>query len=264
MRIVEVERGRLLEPCSLDLFNYQIDPYAGCAHHCVYCYTQNDPPLDWDSEVGTLAGLRVRLAGELDSIRPQTIYMGMNTDPYQPVEEELRQTRTVLEHLACRGFAVCVLTKSDLVLRDMDLIRSMPGSTVGFSVAFAHENVRRLFEKGSGSTQSRTNALERLKRNRIETYVLIDPVIPYITEVGPLIESVAPHVETIWIYSLHMDSRDDPNWRATRGVLEQHFPEALADIERATFDSRDAYWRNLRRELLDMGFGLAPRLELHI
>lgn len=264
MRIVEVERDRLLEPCSLDLFNYQIDPYAGCAHHCVYCYTQNDSPLDWDSEVGILEGLGGRLAAELGGIHPQTVYMGMNTDPYQPVERDLRQTRTVLESLACGGFAVCILTKSDLVLRDTDLIKSMPGSSVGFSVAFAHEKVRRLFEKGSGSTQSRTNALEGLKGEGIETYVLIDPVIPFMSEVGSLIERMTPHVETIWIYPLRMESRDDPNWRATRGVLERHFPEALLDIERAAFDSRDAYWEHLRRELLDIGSSLAPRLEIHV
>lgn len=264
MKIVEVTRQEAIEPCSLDFFNHQIDPYVGCAHHCIYCYTRNDCPVRWDSEVGVITGLAGKVAGELETIEPETIYLGMNTDPYQPVEEELCQTRMVLEELAGRGFAASILTKSDLVLRDTDLIKSMPGSSVGLSVAFAHDGPRRIFERATIPTPRRIEVLGALRAEGIETYALIDPVIPYVTEVGPLIDSVAPHSDTVWIYPLHMDTRGDPNWLATRKVLERRFPEALPDIERAAFDGDDAYWKRLRQELQAIGSGLAAKLEIHV
>lgn len=103
MKAVEVNRTTLLELCSLDLFDYQLDPYAGCAHHCVYCYTRNGAPLDWDAEVGVMPDLEERLTAELADIPKQTIYMGMNTDPCQPVEKDPSQTRLVLEALGRAG-----------------------------------------------------------------------------------------------------------------------------------------------------------------
>lgn len=264
MRTVNVAREHVIEPCSLDLFDYQVDPYVGCAHHCVYCYTQNDCAVKWDSEVGVLTGLETRVDRELEAIPPQTLYMGMNTDPYQPVEDELQQTRTVLDMLGRRGFAVCILTKSALVLRDIDLIGGMPGSSVGFSLAFTHDGIRRVFEKDTIPTEERIEALAALKKEGIETYALIDPVIPYITEIGPLIDSVAAHVDSIWIYPLHMADRGDRNWLATREVLVRHFQEAFPDIERAAFDNRAPYWKQLRKELHAARSTLAPRLEIRV
>jgi len=262
MRIVEIARDNILEPCGLDLFNYQIDPYAGCAHHCVYCYTQNDSPVDWKTEVGLSLRLAEKLDAELENIQPQTVYLGMNTDPYQPAEREARQSRRVLEILEQRGFSVCILTKSDLVLRDVDLLGRMPGSSVGLSVAFARDDLRKVFEPDTIPVEARIEALARLREAGIETYALINPVVPFITEVGAIIDLLSPHADTIWIYPLHMNSRDDANWRSMRDALERAFPEALGEVEGAAFDGQDAYWLNLREELLGAAPYLPVRLEI--
>jgi DNA repair photolyase len=264
MRVVQIDRGAVVETCGLDLFNHQVDPYVGCAHHCVYCYTRNDAPLDWENEVGILPGLERRIETELAGIPAQTVYMGMNTDPYQPAEAELIQTRVVLEALRRAGHSVCLLTKSDLVLRDVDLIRLMPGSSVGFSAAFADEGARKALEGNTISLEARIEALAKLREAGIETYALIDPVFPGITDVDALIHRVAPYVAALWIYPLQMVCRDDFNWRATRDVLGRHFPEALADVERAAFDPEDEFWAGLRRDLEKRADGVGARLEIHV
>ena len=264
MRVVETKRDSILEPCSLDLFNYQIDPYAGCAHHCVYCYTQNGSPVDWKTEVGLSPGLVEKLEAELENIEPQTVYMGMNTDPYQPAEREAQQSRRVLEILGRRGFSICILTKSDLVLRDVDLLGRMPGSSVGFSVAFARDDLRKVFEPDTIPVEARMETLARLEEAGIETYALINPVIPFITEVGAVMDLLSPHTRTIWVYPLQMASRDDPNWGAMREVLERAFPEALGEIERAAFARKDTYWLNLREELMAAAPHLPVRLEIRL
>ena len=264
MKIVQIQREVVLEPCSLEMFTYQIDPYAGCAHHCVYCYTQNACPVDWKNEVGVIPGLADKLEAGLEGIQPQTVYMGMNTDPYQPVEKRLGQTRAVLELLGGRGFSVCVLTKSDLVLRDADLLAGMPGSSAGFSVAFARDDLRKMFEPEAPPVESRIEALAGLKRAGVETYALINPVVPFVSEVGALLDLLGPHADTIWIYPLTMASPEDPNWLAARAVLERGFPEALAEIERAAFNRDYTYWQNLREELLSAAPGLPCDLEIRL
>ena len=110
----------MIEPCALQSlgFNYQIDPYVGCEHNCHYCYAQNQPDLDWENEIGICSDIK-KLAEELALLTPQKIYMGMKTDPYQPLEKEYNQTRAALELLKERGFSVCILTKSNLVIRDL-------------------------------------------------------------------------------------------------------------------------------------------------
>ncbi|MGD9402228.1 MAG: radical SAM protein [bacterium] len=264
MNVIEVARVKVIEPCGLDLFDFQIDPYSGCAHQCAYCYTQNDAPLDWENEVGVVPGLEEKLRAELGSIAPGTIYMGMNTDPYQPAEKDFRQTRLVLEVLEEAGFSVCVLTKSDLVERDADVIKRMQGSSVGFSVAFTDEDARRAFEKNTISLEARLAALEKLYEMGIETYGLIDPVIPGLTDVDALLDLLAPCVDTVWVYALHMASREDPNWRATWDVLMRRFPEAFDAVERAALDKNDDYWAGLRESLLDRAESLPAKLEIHV
>lgn len=261
MNIIDIERDRVIEPCSLDFFDYQIDPYFGCAHQCAYCYARNDAPLDWENEVGILPGLEEKIGTELASVARGTIYMGMNTDPYQPAEEDLGQTRKVLEALDREGFSVCILTKSDLVLRDSGIIKRMQGSSVGFSLAFADEDARSAFESDTTTLGARLEALEKLSEAGIETYALIDPVIPGITDVEALLEMLAPRVDTVWVYALRMTSREAPNWRATRDVLLARFPGALEEVERAAFDEDDDYWVALREELQERAGSLPAKLE---
>ena len=135
------------------------------------------------------------MAREISSIKPQTIYFGMNTDPYQPSEITFKQTRKALELLAERNFSASILTKSGLVTRDIDLLTKI--DSVGFSIAFQDEDVRKLFERRAPPNRERMDALKKIKEAGIETYTLICPVMPFITDVESLIDLVAPYSDTI-------------------------------------------------------------------
>lgn len=254
-----------LQPSSLEGFAYQIDPYVGCEHACCYCYAQNRGGVAWGEEVAVYRGLVEALERQLSAIAPQTIYVGMNTDPYQPVELEERQTRKVLELLARRGFSACVLTKSGMVIRDIDLFRAMPGSSVGFSIAFHEEETRRLFEEAAPSNDERFLALETLKKAGIETYVLVCPVMPPpIADVGPIIDTVAPLADTVWFYRLAANSEADPSWRRLKAVLDEYFPEATEMCRQAALSPDHPYWHELRARLerVKSERGLKMRIEL--
>lgn len=264
MKVVHSARQRIIESCTLEDFNYQIDPYIGCEHKCHYCYAQNQSKFDWESEIGIYPNINKKLAEELSSLTPQIIYIGMNTEPYQPLEKEYKQTRKVLELLNERNFSVCILTKSNLVIRDIDLLKKMANASVGISIAFQDDVVRRLFEENTMPNRDRIQTIAKLKEEGIETYVLICPVMPYITEIEVLIDEVRPYTNTIWIYSLKIKSEEDKNWKKIQPILEQHFPEIVKRFKEIAFSTDHAYWKELRQHLENIKIKDNVNLRIHI
>ena len=125
MKVSTFSNRPVLAPCNLERMDYQVDPYVGCGHCCTYCYALNDAETDWTREILIYDDITRRLRNELEHIPPQRIYLSYYTDPYQPIEADYRQTRNVLKIFLENGFSASILTKSDLVVRDMDLLQQM-------------------------------------------------------------------------------------------------------------------------------------------
>jgi len=240
----------VLNPCTLEGRNYQVDPYIGCEHYCYYCYALDQAETDWSKEVLIHKDITNQLESELSGIEPQIIYMGWQTDPYQPCEAEYRQTRQVLEVLVEKGFSASILTKSDLVLRDMDLLQKMNEPGISASVAFNDNRTRSLFEANTVDTEKRIEALHQLKAAGVRTGALLCPVIPYITDAIQLIDMLAPCTDVIWIYGLSIMDRSDENWLDMQKILNREFPDLLERIESAIFSKEDRYWAKLRDDLV--------------
>lgn len=254
----------ILVPCDLKNFDYQVDPYVGCEHHCYYCYVLGQAETDWTEEVLIHKDITGQLSGELKEISPQKIYLGYYTDPYQPCEAEYRQTRKVLKLLLERGFSASILTKSDLVVRDMDVLQEMESASVSVSVAFNDNRIRRQFEANTIDTEVRIEALRKLKGAGIQTSALICPVIPFVTDVVPLIDMLTPHTDVIWIYGLSINDRSDRNWQNVQDILNRHFPELKQQIEAAVFSKEHPYWIQLRRDLTELDRNRQLNLSIHL
>jgi DNA repair photolyase len=254
----------VLHPCTLAGRNYQVDPYIGCEHYCHYCYVLPRAETDWRKEVLFHEDIAGRLEEALAGVPPQTIYMGWHTDPYQPCEAKCRQTRQVLELLLEKGFSASILTKSDLFLRDMDVLKSMENASVSVSVAFSDNDVRRLFEANTMDTEARVSALKELNSEGVRTAALICPVIPCITDVMRLIDWLEGHADMIWIYGLSILHRSDLNWQNVHRILEHHFPDVMGTIENAVFSRNHSYWKNLRQELLQLQKDRQLNLNIHV
>jgi len=264
MRVKPCVHRPVLNSCTLENLNYQVDPYVGCGHNCHYCYVLPQAETDWRKEVLFHENIFGRLEKELAAIPPQTIYIGWHTDPYQPCETECRQTRQVLELLLARGFSASILTKSDLVLRDLDLLQPMEDSAVSFSVAFNGDEVRQLFEANTRPTEARISALRKLSAAGIRTTALICPVVPYITDVIEFVDRLAGHTEKIWIYALSILNKMDITWQNVANILDRHFPDTKGKIEAAVFDKNNPYWENLRQDLSDIQKTGRMNLSVHI
>jgi DNA repair photolyase len=252
MRVVEFPGRQLIEPSTLEYYGYTLTPYVGCQHRCLYCYAQNNAEVDWDNEVGVIPDFRLRLEEGLRDLKPQVIYVAGDTDPYQPIEAEYECTRQVLEYLAKKGFSASILTKSDLVTRDFDILTTMPEASVGFSVAFNDEATRTGFEMNTKPTSERLKALREAKGAGLETYVLICPVMPHLTDTEALIEEVRAFADRIWVYSLSIESESGRNWKRVEGIVRERHPGIADEFRGIVLSSDHAYWRDLRRRLQEM------------
>ena len=250
MKVTASLDENVLMNCTLENFDYQVDPYIGCEHYCRYCYVLNQARTDWTKEVLTYGHIEEKLSEELSGISPRTIYMGWRTDPYQPCEADCKQTRRVLELLLNKGFSASILTKSDLVLRDLDLLKEMPDASVSVSVAFNDDNIRQLFEYHTMETERRIAALKILKSAGIRTSALICPIMPYITDAIDLVENLEQHTEKIWLYGLSILNDSEINWQNVKRILEVHFPGLKENIEAAVFSKKHPYWIQLGQDLI--------------
>lgn len=264
MNVSTCSHRPVLTPCSLENFDYQIDPYVGCEHHCHYCYALNQAETDWTKEILIHRDIEGQLSEELADLPPQRIYMGWTTDPYQPCEAEYRQTRRVLELLLDRGFSASILTKSDLITRDIDLLTAMNSASASVSVAFNDEYTRQVLEASTIRTEDRIAALGSLRRAGMSTSALICPVIPYITDVRPLIDMLEPFCDVIWIYGLSIRNASDRNWSNMQPILSRHFPDLWERIEEVAFAGDHSYWAELRQTLEELRTARRLNLNVHV
>ena len=169
-------------PSRLPGLDWAINPYRGCAHSCVYCYAQDvtrfEPSRSWGEIVEVKIGIVQSLKRELEKERSAGVYgIGTVTDPYQPLEKEYELTRGCLALLKRHAAKVSILTKSDLVLRDLDLLRSWTGAEVGISIGCADQDVAKLLEPGAPTPDKRFRALQKLSGEGVSTYLMAAPIV---------------------------------------------------------------------------------------
>jgi len=249
MKVSNCTNRPLLEPCDLDNINYQIDTYIGCEHYCYYCYALQYAETNWVEEIKTHLDLKEKISHELETIPPQTIYLGYQSDPYQPLESELCKTRETLEFLLINGFSASILTKSDLVVRDIDILREMPNANVSISVAFDNDEIRTRFERNTINTDDRIEALRLCKEAGISTSALVCPVIPLITNTEILISKLGAIADKIWIYGISIQDKNDVYSLNVANILKRSFTNEAKEIESIIYAKDHLYWKRHRNKL---------------
>ncbi|WP_255565122.1 PA0069 family radical SAM protein [Methylovirgula sp. HY1] len=171
-------------------FDRSINPYRGCEHGCIYCFARPthaymglSPGLDFESKLFAKADAASLLERELaaQNYQPKTIAIGTNTDPYQPIERQHLVMRHVLEVLARTNHPVGIVTKSALILRDLDLLKPMAEKglvKVALSVTTLDPLLARRMEPRAATPDRRLATIEALAKAGIPTSVLVAPIIP--------------------------------------------------------------------------------------
>ncbi len=242
---VTVERARTIiaRNASPDVpFDRSINPYRGCEHGCIYCFARPShafhdlsPGLDFETRLFAKPDaadlLRVELGKPGYTARPMAL--GTNTDPYQPIEADWRITRSILEVLAETDHPVTITTKSDRVVRDIDLLAPMAAkrlATVAMSITSLDPRIAATIEPRAPHPERRLKAVRTLADAGIPVFVSISPVIPAITdhEIEHLLARAAEAGATFAFFiPVRLPWEVAPLFRAW---LDEHFPDRAGKV----------------------------------
>ncbi|MCF6154201.1 MAG: radical SAM protein [Candidatus Brocadia sp.] len=210
LNVREIKVKSILTKSGIPGADYCINPYVGCAHGCRYCYATfmkryTGHTEAWGSFVDVKINAPEILQRQLKRMARGRIIISSVTDPYQPLESKYKITRQCLEVLLQYQFPVDILTKSPLVLRDMDLIKKFKDIEVGLTITTDDEEIRKVFEPHAPSVMARINTLKTLHKNGIKTYAFIGPVLPMNPET--LSREISPHVDSVIIDRMNYASK---------------------------------------------------------
>ena len=206
----EIKAKSVLTKSGIPGIDYCINPYVGCFHGCRYCYatfmkrfTGHQEP--WGSFVDVKVNAPAILPKQLARARRCNVLISSVTDGYQPIESKYKLTRQCLEVLLEYQFPVDILTKSPLVLRDMDIMEKFKEIEVGLTITTDNENTRKVFEPHAPPVSERMKALKTLHDHGIKTYAFIGPVLPMNPDA--LSEKLSPYVDSVIIDRMNYTSK---------------------------------------------------------
>lgn len=225
---------------------YAANPYTGCEHACRYCYAAfmdryAGRPEPWGRYVDVKTWEKlgaVRLEGK-------QVFLSSVTDPYQPAEARCGRTRALLEELKGTGCRLSVLTKSDLVLRDLDLIREFPNAVVAWSVNTLDEEFRADMDRGAPIGR-RLEAMRMFHDSGVHTACFIAPIFPCITDLPALFGALRGIADEIWLDGLNLRG---PNRDAVLDYIERRWPGFLPVYQAFALGGDRTCWAGISDEI---------------
>jgi DNA repair photolyase len=250
MEIKEISAVSIITKSNLPDADFVINPYVGCNHSCVYCYARfmkrfTGHTEDWGTFVDVKINAPDLIPVDILQFKDKSIFLSSVTDAYLPLERKYQLTRKILEKLIPLQPNLGVQTKSDLVLRDIDLLKQFKNCEVGFTITTLDDNLRKEIEPMTSSVQSRINALKKLKEEGIRTYVFIGPIMPYLTDWKKIILETKSYVAFYMLENLNVSGSI---WDSVKFWLNKKHPELLKGYEDIYF-SQNSYWDEIDKEI---------------
>lgn len=245
--IREIEVRSIMTRSTLPVGGYSVNPYVGCTHACRYCYasfmkrfTKHSEP--WGSFLDVKSWEPLKNPGKYNGSR---IVIGSVTDGYNPQEATFRRTRRILEELRGCTAEIMVCTKSDLVLRDLDLLKQFPKATVSWSINTLDEAFRANMDHAA-TIARRIEAMKQTYAAGIRTVCFISPIFPGITDAKAIIEQVKDFADLIWLENLNLRGQFKGSIMAY--IREKH-PNLLPLYEEIYNRKRTDYWKGLEADI---------------
>jgi DNA repair photolyase len=252
MIIREIESKSILSKTGIPIADYVINPYVGCSHSCRFCYARFMKRFTGHAEEwGDFLDIKVNAPDLIpqNSSRYQGKYIFLSsvTDPYLPLEKKYELTRGIIEKLIPLKPVLGILTKSDLILRDIDLIKQFETSEVGFSFSTMDEKIRKKVEPAASPIDNRINALKKLHDDGIKTYVFISPILPYLTDWEDIVQKTRDHADYFMFENLNVSGTV---WAAVKSFLEEKYPDLSSKYWEIYFDEDNQYWEFVEEEII--------------
>lgn len=252
--IKEIHVKSILSKSNLPVCEYSVNPYVGCTHACKYCYasfmkrfTNHLEP--WgeflDVKVWDIIKNPKKYAGK-------ELFIGSVTDPYNPQEEIYGRTRALLTELQGSGAKLSIATKSDLILRDLDLIKTFPDARVSWSINTLDEAFKDDMDKAV-SIERRIAAMKAFHKEGVRTTCFISPIFPAITDVKMIIERTKEQCNLIWLENLNLRG----SYKAViLDYIKEKYPALLPLYQNIYNRGGRSYWEALDAELKEYAAGI--------
>ena len=252
MKFKEIKAKSIVVKSNLPGSDFVINPYTGCSHACLYCYARFikkftnhlDP---WGDFVDVKINAPDLIPEGHGKYKDKMITIGSVTDPYLPLEAKYKLTRQILEKLIPLQPHLNIITKSDLVSRDIDLLKQFSDCVVAVSASFLNEKTRRALEPRSTPTEKRLEALKKLHEAGIGTALFISPIFPEISDWKKLIELTRGFVDEYWFENLNLYSSIK---EGVYGFLREHYPELVLKYKEI-YSSKSSYWAEMEKDIDD-------------
>jgi DNA repair photolyase len=237
--------------------DYSLNCYTGCTHGCVYCYARfmqrfHPHPEPWGEFVDVKINAIEALQRQLRKASPGDVFMSSACDGWQPIEKKRELTRECCRLLLAHGFQVNVLTKSSLVLRDLDIFGGRT-ARIGITLTTLDERLRKLWEPWAASCDERIRVIQESSRAGLETAVMFGPLLPFLSDSQESINALfdlAAHMEidVVWVDALNPRPKV---WPSVAQLLHREFPDLTGSYRRILFQSvaRGEYLEQLRERV---------------
>ncbi|WP_295154915.1 radical SAM mobile pair protein B [uncultured Brachyspira sp.] len=203
--IKKIKTKNVITKSNLPVCDFSVNTYIGCTHSCKYCYASFMKRFTKHNEMwGEFIDVKI-----WDKIKKtkkyagKELFVGSVTDPYNPQEEIYERTRTLLTELQGSGVKLSIATKSDLILRDLDIIKTFPNARISFSINTLDKTFKNDMDKAV-SIDRRLAAMKKFYKAGIRTICFISPIFPGITDVKAIIECVKNQCNLIWLENLNL------------------------------------------------------------
>ena len=245
VRIVETKG--VVTKTDLPVCDYAANPYVGCTHACRYCYASfmkrfTGHPEPWGTFLDVKQWPKIRDPSKYDG---KEIFIGSVTDPYLPQEAEHGRTRALLEQLRGSGARISIATKSDLILRALDLIASFPDARVSWSINTLDETFRGDMDRAV-SVDRRLEAMRRFHEAGVRTTCFISPIFPGITNPKEIILKAKSVCNLVWLENLNLRG----SFKADIMTYISETRPDLVPLYDRIYNRRDpGYWEDLDAEM---------------
>lgn len=245
--IKEIETKNIMTKSSLPVGGYSVNPYVGCPHACKYCYASFMKRFTKHSEEwGTF--LDVKYWPEIKNPHKydgELAVIGSVTDGYNPMEEKYERTRDLLKQLKNSRTKIMICTKSDLVLRDLDILTQMDNVTVSWSINTLDETFKDDMDEAV-SIERRLTAMKKVYDAGIRTVCFVSPIFPGITDIPAIIEKVKEQCDFIWLENLNL--RGDYK-KTILDYIGQKHPELVSLYQDIYHKKNKTYWCELEKQI---------------
>ncbi|MDP2649349.1 MAG: radical SAM protein [bacterium] len=259
IQVREIECKTAIGKCGFPGGGWAINPYIGCGHNCLYCYgrfikrfTQHLEP--WGYFVDARINIAQVLKKQIKSpkFKSGQIYLGTVTDPYQPLEEKYKLSRQILEVLKDYPVSLSILTKSDLILRDLDLLKQFKNLDVNFTINSLDEKWKSCVEPESTSVEKRLEAAKKLSEEGIKVFAMMGPYFPNFTDPEKLFsEFKKAGISSVFTESFNTTGG---NFTQVEEVLAKHYPSFLPTFAEILFNSKkfNEFYESERKKILSL------------